>query len=227
MSILIKACRDAWTQYSEMTTCLLQGTHTIPSHFPASSYIWWFVTVCSQQPCTARYIVEGLNFVVFLARVWRFVTVGMLLAGQLDLSRLGFALHLGWVWGSVIPMADFSELSLGCQVCSTKFFHSAWPELQHLLSLVTSGISTQLTAHPHTLLPHTYFLPGLVESCPIDAQPSIWPKTQGTLIYRLLELFLCTARAPLQFPALKIPSTSAAVSYNLRCFNPMSLLLSV
>ena len=42
---------------------------------------------------------------------------------------------------------------------------------------------------------HAYFLPGLVESCPVDARLSIWQKTQRTPLYSRLEPFLCTARS--------------------------------
>lgn len=108
-------------------------------------------------------------------------------------------------------MAALSGFSIGCQVCSARFFYSAWPELQHLPSLLTSGISAQQTAHPHT-----YFLPGMVESYPIDVQLSIWPKTQRTALNRLLELslyslLLCSS-LPWKFQLPRQPWITISVS---------------
>lgn len=84
-------------------------------------------------------------------------------------------------------MAAPFRFSIGYQTHSARFFYSSLAELQSLPSLVTSEIYVQLTAHPtpaHTT-PCTYFLPGLVESYPIDIQLSIWPKTERAPINSL------------------------------------------
>lgn len=119
-------------------------------------------------------------------------------------------------------MAAFLVFSIWCHVCSAEFSYSAWPELRHLPSLVIHSAHS-----PRTL--YTYFLPGLVESCPNDALNSLvfGQKLKGPLYTDFWSSFFAQL-TPLQFLALKIPATSAALNYNL-CFQwifcPVNLLL--
>lgn len=82
-------------------------------------------------------------------------------------------------------MASFSGFSTGCQKClAPRVFLLCLART--LTSPITGGISTQLTAPPSS-----YFLPGLVESCPTDVWLSIWPKHLD--LYISVTLSLCSS----------------------------------
>lgn len=84
-----------------------------------------------------------------------------------------------------------SGFPVRCQVCSAKFSDPACLELQHLPSLVTSGIFPQLAAHPS---PRLIFFQAWWSLAQL-MHGLVFGKTQRTPIYSFLEPFLCTARS--------------------------------